>query len=179
MGRRGFLHITLLTLIGGGAVLFWLAPKDTFNPAETALFDGLDQLVSERNPAPADFVDAFGLPAECRSGDCYVEGWSQPVLGNPRVRLSQEVGGSIFEIKLDRVCVRTDRVTVKYPGGKIESLCSHGSCPKYAVWSDWASWRLTGRKSRQTASEMWASIPANCFVIAHPNETSPVPRRRC
>ncbi len=151
MGWRGFLHITLLTLLVGGSILFWLAPKDPFNPAETALFDGLDQLVSKSDPAPADFVDAFGLPAECISGDCYIERWPEPALGNPLVRMSQEVGGSIFEIQLDRVCVRTDRVTVKYRGGKIERFCDHGSCPSYALWSDWGVMAFD-----------WPRKPSNC-----------------
>lgn len=141
----------MLTLLVGGSLLFWLAPKDPFNPAERVLFDGLDQLVSKSDPAPADFVEAFDLPAECRSGDCYVEKWPKPALGNPRVRLSPEVGGSIFEIQLDRVCVRTDRVTVKYRGGKIESFCRDAYCPSYATWHDWGL----------TAFD-WPRKPSNC-----------------
>lgn len=151
MGLRGVVYIALLTLMGCVALYVLLAPKNPFNPAEAALFNGLDQLVSESDPTPADFVDAFGLPTECGSGDCYIEKWPNPALGNPRVRLSQEVGGSIFTIELDRVCVRTDRVTVKYRGGKIESLCDHGPCPTYAVWSDWGIMAFD-----------WPRKPSNC-----------------
>lgn len=151
MSWRGILYMALLTLVAGAALFLLLAPKAPFNPAETKLFDGLDQLISEDHPTPADFVDAFGLPTECRSGDCYIENWSNPALGNPGVRLSQEVGGSTFAIELDRVCVRTDRVTAKYRGGKLENFCNHGPCADYALWSDWGVMAFD-----------WPRKPSNC-----------------
>lgn len=138
MGWRGFFHIAVLTLAFGGALFFWLAPKDPFNPAEEELFERLDGVTRGHRLRTEDFVEAFSLPDKCRSGDCYVERSSIPSLGGSAMHLRRGDGGTIFTIeRLDRVCVRTDRVAVKYPGGKIEDNCMDSSCPSYNIRQRW------------------------------------------
>lgn len=152
MGWRGFLHMAFLTLAAGGALFFWLAPKDPFNPAEEALFERLDEVNPEHELTAADFVEAFGLPDKCRSGDCYVEESAIPALGGPTLNLRRGDGGAIFTIEgLDRVCIRTDRVAVKYPGGKIEDNCLDASCPSYNI-----------RQEEGLLGFYWPNRPSNC-----------------
>ncbi|WP_411338805.1 hypothetical protein V6U71_12660 [Sphingopyxis sp. J-6] len=153
MDWRGFLHVALLTLAVGGALFFWLAPKDAFNPAEAALFERLDKVNPDHELTAADFVEAFGLPDKCRAGDCYVEKSAIPALGGPRLHLRRGDGGAIFTIQgLDRVCIRTDRATVKYPGGKIEDNCRDASCPSYNI-----------RQREGLLGFLWPDRKSNCI----------------
>lgn len=153
MGWRGFVHIALFTLIAGAVLFFLLAPKDPFNPAEQALFDRLDGLISGGTPATDDFVEAFGLPERCRSGDCYIRKLPMPTLGNPSIYLRRGPEENIMSIDLDRVCVRTDRVTVKYRGGTIRHFCDHGFCPSYAVQSSWGIMDFDWPRKPSTCAE--------------------------
>lgn len=153
MGWRGFLHIVVLTLATGGALFFWLAPKDPFNSAEEALFERLDDVNPEHRLTVEDFVEAFELPDKCRSGDCYVEGSPIPALGGPDLNLRRGDGGAIFTIEgLDRVCIRADRVAVKYPGGKIEDNCMDARCPSYNI-----------RRREGLTGFYWPDRPLNCI----------------
>lgn len=150
MDGRAFAHIVLLTLVSGGALHWWLAPKNPFNAAEDLLFDRLDALPSRGELKTEDVVEAFDLPQSCRSENCFAQ-LAMPALGNPQAHLRRGFDGIIFSVELNRVCIRTDRVTVRYRGGKIESFCDHGWCPSYGVRPDWG-----------ILSFDWPKRPSNC-----------------
>ena len=152
----------LLIAMGLAALVvvgLWWSQNRSLTSEEHVLFSKLDAALVNKPPRAIDVIEAFNLPNDCRTQNCYFQDHNFGVLHVERGSLRHGPENLIFVLEgFGNNCIRSDRVRSYFDTGEPRPSCYDAVC-----WYTEAqhSWGILTFEVKEPSSHCVASAVIN------------------